>query len=82
MIVKLLGIAVVDFVSKDGQPVKGKNLFVSYPDERVTGEKCEKFFVGQRIALPPRLELGSEISLSFNRYGKIESVRINDDIEF
>lgn len=73
----LIGIAILDFVSKsNGGNVKGHNLFVTYADPRVIGLKCEKFFVGENVALP-NLKPNDSIVLAFNRYGKVAGVTIS-----
>lgn len=75
LIYKVLGSADLDFVSKDGTAIKGTQLFVSYPDNRVTGVKADKFFCSERVDLPD-LKPGMDITIAFNRYGKVEAVTI------
>lgn len=76
MFVKLLGINTVDFVATNGEQIKGTNLFVSYPDENVTGERTDKFFVRPEIAIPGKIKIGEQISLSFNHRGRVEAVEL------
>ncbi len=73
MLAKLLGSQKFDFISSDGKSVKGTSIFISYPDENVVGLRCERMFINDSIQLP-ELTPGSEISLTFNRKGKVETV--------
>lgn len=74
MIVKLIGVQKVEFVNAVGEQIQGNNIFVSYPDERVVGEKAEKFFVKPEVAFPEQMKIGEQINISFNSKGKVEQI--------
>lgn len=71
---RVLGVAAVDFVSNDGNRIKGTSLYVAFADEAVTGEKCDKVFLRGEIELPQGIKIGSEVELGFNMRGKVESI--------
>lgn len=74
MVAKLIGISDVNFLTPNGDRIEGNNIFVSYADPNVVGEKTEKFFVKKDIAFPENLKIGESINLSFNQRGKIEAI--------
>lgn len=74
MNVKLIGVSELDFTTQDGNRIKGMNMYISYPDENVKGERAEKIFVKEGIAVPEGVKLGSQIDVSFNMRGKVESI--------
>lgn len=46
-VVKVVGKQVLDFVNEEtGEKIQGVNLFISTPDEHVTGLKAVKQFIG------------------------------------
>lgn len=73
MNVRLLGWKRMDFVSRDGKPVKGTKIYASFKDESVTGEMCEAFFLPAGFEVPP-LTVGQGLAVSFNRHGKPEQI--------
>lgn len=74
MIVQLLGYQTVDFTNKNGEQIRGSNIFVSFEDENVTGLHTEKFFIREGINLPEGTKIKDTIDLSFNMKGKVESI--------
>lgn len=71
---RYLGHLPVDFVSADGKSVKGNNLYISFPDENVIGEKCERFFAKSSVELPAQLKMGDMLVIEFDHKGKIRSI--------
>lgn len=69
----LKGYSEVNFKTDRGDHIEGLNLYVSYEDNNVIGEKCERFFVNKDIAIP-NLNVGDSLNLFFNHRGKIESI--------
>ncbi len=47
MNVRLLGWKEMDFISREGNDVKGTKIYTSFKEESVTGEMCEAFFPPQ-----------------------------------
>lgn len=74
MIMRLLGCSAVDFLSDDGANIKGMNLYVAFEDDHVEGERTERLFVKQGIALPEGLAVGNYMDVGFNMRGKVESI--------
>lgn len=73
MLMRVLGIAPVDFKSQDGAQIKGFSVYTAFEDERVTGERTEKLFVRQGIELP-KMSIGDTVDVLFNMRGKVEAV--------
>lgn len=74
MKVRLLGSKKLDFTSNDGSLIQGTQIFMSFPEEGVKGERCDKLFVKDGFALPP-LKPGELLDISFNNKGKPESIK-------
>ena len=74
MLVKVVGIQRLDFKNKDGEAVKGTNIFYNGFDPNVEGFVAEKVFIPMSIALPPSVVVGSELNVEFNRKGKLAAV--------
>lgn len=70
---KLVGFSQIDFQNGDGERIAGTNLFVTYPDDRVSGVKTDKFFVKDSVELP-QVKLNEEINIFFNQRGKVEAI--------
>ena len=75
MVVDVFGVQLVDFSNQNGEVIKGTNLFVAYPHDRVVGLKTDKFFIKQSIDCT-RIKTGDRVDISFNRYGKVDSLNI------
>jgi hypothetical protein len=75
MLVHLIGLAKLDFMSDDGKPIIGTNLFVSFPDPNVIGQSSAKLFIGQNIELPANLAPGASLDIDFNNKGKVMAVK-------
>jgi len=74
MFAKLLGIMELNFKNSNGEQVQGANIFVSYQDENVIGEKTDKFYVKKEIAIPEQIKIGDVLNISFNCKGKVEAI--------
>jgi len=75
---KLLGTRQLDFTSKDGNHIKGINLYIAFPEDGVTGHATDKIFIKPDISLPTGIKVNSDIQIFFNRKGKVEAV-VNPD---
>lgn len=73
MLMRVLGIAPVDFTSDDGTHIQGFSLYTAFEDERVKGERTEKLFVRQGVELP-KMAIGDPVQVSFNMRGKVETI--------
>lgn len=74
---KIIGIREVKFTSKDdGREIRGKSIFATYKlDAPGVGEGCDKLFVSDSawFDLPYQPKVGDEVSIIYNRYGKVAS---------
>lgn len=70
----LHGFQQIDFLNRDGQSIKGVNLYVSFPEENIMGQAVAKFFIKENIPMPDNIKVGNEIELTFSRKGKVEKV--------
>lgn len=71
---KLHGYKKLDFSDDNGNPVKGTQLYTSYPEDGVTGEACGKLFIRDGIDIPP-LTVGMMLDITYNRKGKAVAVK-------
>ena len=72
---KLIGESSVNFVSGNGETIKGKNLYVLYQDENVNGLKADKLWVKDGISIPADAKLNDMIDVTFNMKGRVESIK-------
>ena len=75
MKINLLGIKKLDFTSNDQSKIKGTQLFVSFKDEGVDGQRTDKLFLKDGFTLPA-LKPGDVLDVTYNRHGKPESIRV------
>ena len=81
---KIVGKQTVDYVSKKtNQPVVGVTLHCvcNTSDERFEGLQTETIFISNKSPMYEQCRafpLESEISVSYNRYGSVESVLLAD----
>lgn len=75
---KIVGKQRVDYISKKTQqPVKGLSLHCVGTSNRVEGECVETIFVSEKSAMYDEvyeLPIGSAITVTYNRWGSVESV--------
>lgn len=63
----VIGYQVLDYVNRQGRPVRGIRLYGVYDNDRVTGQACEAVFISG-VVQPPELE--STILITYNKYGR------------
>ena len=76
---KLIGIQRVDYTSKNGYHVMGYKLHMSTPAIRndSIGEITDIEFVSDSVfATCDHLAVGDEVSIAYNKYGKVSSVSV------
>lgn len=84
MSMKIVGKQKVDYVSKKtNQPVVGVTLHCvsDTNDERFEGMRTESIFISNRWAMYEQcvsFPIGSEISVTYNRYGSVNGVVLAD----
>lgn len=76
MVVKLLGIEVVDYYStKKGQQVRGVNFHVAYDNDKVVGTAVKTFYVSDRHPLyTKKLTPDRLYNLYYNQYGGVDEL--------
>lgn len=74
----VVGFRSVNFKDKQtGNPVNGFSLYLQRDplDDRVQGQEVDKIFISSEyVRYSP--ELGDEIVLIYNKYGKISSIQV------
>lgn len=75
---KVIGFRKSSFTGKDGNEVKGMNIFVTYPSEKGVGEECERLYLSmERLAqIGYEPSVGDEIKPEYNRFGKVAGLEL------
>lgn len=76
---KLIGIQRVDYTNKNGYHVMGYRLHTSTPAMRndSIGEMTDAVFVADPVfATCDHLAVGDEISISYNKFGKVSAISV------
>ena len=72
---KLLGVMDVNFTNNNGEIVSGRNIFCSFLDANVHGQRCEKFFLNNnKVLLPKETKINDTLNLIFDYKGRIENI--------
>ena len=74
---KLIGIQRVDYTNKGGYHIMGYKLHLSTPAQRndCIGEITDTVFVSDQVfATCDQLAVGDEVSIAYNKYGKVSAV--------
>lgn len=74
MVVQVIGYSDVDFANKEGQHIKGKNIYMAFPDENCIGLCAQKVFIKDSVPFPKDFKINDRVNLSFNHKGKVEGV--------
>lgn len=70
MIAKVLGTRDLDFKASDGKEIKGKQIFVSYRQDKVDGELVDKIFINHDSPLlNVSYKFGSEYDFVYEIHG-------------
>lgn len=76
---KLIGIQRIDYTNKGGYHVSGYKLHMSTPATRndCIGEITDTAFVCDTVfAACDHLAVGDEVSIAYNKYGKVSAVSV------
>lgn len=82
MLVTVVGISNVDYVSrKTNKQVKGKTLHVLSPltGDAGVGKKTDTIYISdnsQVASIIPKIELGKDINVYYNRYGSVDDIQL------
>lgn len=82
---KITGLLPTAFDTKDGNHISGMSIYTSEPidPKRGQGESFEKFFLSDaKLALLDfKLEIGSDITILYNKFGRVQTIKLNDEFE-
>lgn len=84
---KIVGIKKTEFTIKDsGKKVKGVTIYTTEPisADKGTGVETDHFFLSEAKVdmLDFKLNIGSDVQKLYNRWGKIETLRLCEVEEF
>lgn len=75
---QLVGYKQSSFAAQDtGEVISGYNFFLTELRENVTGLSVERVFLSERKLSGYQPHLGDEITLVYNRYGKVDSISVS-----
>lgn len=81
---KLMGVENKSFTTKDGKLVEGADIHAKWAidPKRGAGYKADRFFLSaaKLAALDFKPTPGQTVEVFYNRYGKVETMRLVDDI--
>ena len=73
--VRIEGSRAVNFTTDDGKVIEGMSIYITYPEDGVTGRVAEKAFLHKDVELPKGTKIGSNVELYYNKKGKVIAVR-------
>lgn len=79
---EVLGFKIVNFKAKDGNVIHGLKVYISDDSVRVdSGLACDSLFLSDGLMnrsgiRAADIEVGDRLQISYNKYGKIQSVSI------
>lgn len=73
---EVIGIERRQYTNKEGRQVSGYKLYLSYDKKGTDGKACFEQWSPDGPVKDSGVDLGDSIDMSFNRYGKLESIRI------
>lgn len=83
-IVRIIGRETTDFIAKDGQRISGTTFHTAetISSQRGEGEKGDRFFLSaaKLAALDFVPTVNQVVELYYNKYGKVATLRLVDDI--
>lgn len=82
---KIAGMQDTAFTTKDGQTMEGKTIYTekSFPPGRGMGYQTDRFFLSSAklAALDFKPTVGQTIEVYYNRFGKVQTIRLVDTID-
>lgn len=74
---EVIGYRKTQFTAQDtGELIQGYNLFLTSPKENVIGLSCQRVFLSMKKLDGYIPELGDQVSLIYNEYGKVTHVEL------
>lgn len=78
MRIEIVGIKDTKFKNREtGEVIEGQSVFFEYEDEKVNGLATDKCFLSKAKAIVPVPHLPVDADLYYNKYGKVDEIRIN-----
>lgn len=72
--VSVIGIKVVNFTADDGKVIKGRRIYVAFESNGVEGMETDSMFLSDDKFGDVDIVVGLDYSVSYNRYGKVETL--------
>jgi uncharacterized protein (DUF2147 family) len=79
MVARVLGIAKLDFTTKDGNVVKGTKFHCAFKDESIEGTAVDTFFVNADSSISKMIEgvtINCDVDMTFNQKGRLEGIKL------
>lgn len=75
---KCIGIQYRNYTSKKtGKPVSGYNVFYTFEQKNMEGIACDSLWCSEQILEDSAIRVGDEFEALYNRYGRVESIRVS-----
>lgn len=71
-----VGIERRQYVNKQGRNVSGYNLYFTYEKKGTDGLACFQEWCSDGVVQDSGIAVGDTVEIFYNRYGKVESLRI------
>lgn len=72
----VIGLKRRQYTNKKGREVSGYNVYLTYEDKCTDGHACLAEWCSCELVQDAGLAVGDNVELLYNRYGRVESVRI------
>lgn len=73
---EVIGLEHRQYTNKQGRQVSGYNLYVTFEKKNVDGMACFQEWCSDSVVKDSGVDVGDKVDLLYNRYGKVESIRI------
>ena len=74
---EVIGIEHRQYTNKQGRFVSGYNLYFTFPKRNMDGVATHSEWCRDDVVQDSGVAVGDKVDLLYNRYGKVESIRIN-----
>lgn len=81
MLANVVGKKILNFTAEDGKVIDGAHLFVTYEETGVEGVAAEKLFISSTKINAKDVSVGDVLEIFFTRYGKVDKVKVADDLD-
>lgn len=72
----VIGLEHRQYTNKQGRQVSGYNLYVTYDKDKMDGIACLSEWCSDALIQDSGIAVGDNVELLYNRFGRVESVRI------